>query len=117
MEFSQTSNRFRPLRAVAFVETVARESVLDSNHRSANHLLASLPSADFEFLRPNLRSVELVSEFMLARAGDEISRVYFPESGVISLVVSLPEGETIEVAMIGRDGIFGARRYTKAGFL
>jgi CRP-like cAMP-binding protein len=88
---------------------------LDTNPRSANHLLASLPLADFEYLRPNLRSVELVSEFMLARAGDEISRVYFPESGVISLVVSLPEGETIEVAMIGRDGIFGAPAIYKGG--
>jgi CRP-like cAMP-binding protein len=88
---------------------------LSANHPSANHVLASLPSADFEFLRPNLRSVELVSEFMLARARDEISRVYFPESGIISLVVSLPEGETIEVAMIGRDSIFGAPAIYKGG--
>jgi CRP-like cAMP-binding protein len=95
------------------VETVARESVLDlshrsTNHPSANHLLASLPSTDFEFLRPHLRSEELVDEVVLARAGDELSRVYFPESGIISLVVSLSEGETIEVAMIGRDSFFGA---------
>ena len=81
---------------------------MDSNQRSPNHLLASLPSADFEFLRPHLRSVELVNESVLARAGDELSRVYFPESGVISVVVSLSEGETVEVAMIGRDSIFGA---------
>ena len=73
---------------------------MDPNHHSANHLLASLPSADFEFLRPHLRSVELVSEFMLARAGDEISRVYFPESGIISLVVSLPEGRAVQRSLL-----------------
>jgi CRP-like cAMP-binding protein len=87
---------------------VVKESILDSSLRSLNHLLASLPPADFEFFRHHLRSVELVSECVLARAGDELSRVYFPESGIISLVLCLSEGEMIEVAMIGRDSIFGA---------
>jgi CRP-like cAMP-binding protein len=88
--------------------TVAQESILDSNLRSPNHLLASLPPADFEFLRPHLRYVDLRNEGVLARAGDELSRVYFLESGIISLVLSLSEGQMIEVAMIGRDSIFGA---------
>jgi CRP-like cAMP-binding protein len=81
---------------------------LDSIPHSPNHLLASLPAADFELIRPHLRSVVLEHEFVLARAGDVIPRVYFPHTGVISLVVSLSEGEMVEVAMIGRDSIFGA---------
>jgi CRP-like cAMP-binding protein len=81
---------------------------LDSIPHSPNHLLASLPAADFALIRPHLRSVSLEHEFVLARAGDVIPRVYFPHTGVISLVVSLSEGEMVEVAMIGRDSIFGA---------
>jgi CRP-like cAMP-binding protein len=45
---------------------------------------------------------------VLARAGDALPRVYFPHSGIISLIVRLTEGETVEIAMIGRDSIFGA---------
>ena len=81
---------------------------MGSSPRSPNHLLASLPTADFEFIRPHLRSVELPHELVLARAGETIPRVYFPHTGVISLVVSLSEGEMVEVAMLGRDGVFGA---------
>ena len=76
--------------------------------RSPNHLLASLSGSDFELLGPHLRSVELVHEAVLAEAGDPLARAYFPHSGVISLVVSLAEGEMVEVAMVGRDSVFGA---------
>jgi CRP-like cAMP-binding protein len=50
----------------------------------------------------------LVHEAVLAEAGDPVVRAYFPHSGVISLVVSLAGGEMVEVAMVGRDGVFGA---------
>lgn len=81
---------------------------MDLSPRSPNQFLASLPAADFELLRPHLRLVELVQENILIRTGDTLSRVYFPHSGMISLVVRLSEGEMVEVAMIGRDGVFGA---------
>ena len=81
---------------------------MESSPRSPNLMLASLPAEDFECIRPHLRAVELHHELVLARAGEVIPRVYFPHTGVISLVVSLSEGEMVEVAMIGRDGAFGA---------
>jgi CRP-like cAMP-binding protein len=80
---------------------------LDAIPRSTNQLLAALPAADFELLRPHLETVELVQEDMLVRAGDHLTRVFFPHSGAISLVVSLESGGTIEVATIGRDSVFG----------
>jgi CRP-like cAMP-binding protein len=76
--------------------------------RSLNHLLARLPSRDFELLRPHLRTVEMVQETVLFDAGDAVDRVYFPHSGIISLVVDLTGGERVEAAMIGRDSIAGA---------
>jgi CRP-like cAMP-binding protein len=76
--------------------------------RSANQLLAALPPADFELLRPHLRSVDFVQGDVLFHTGDTIHRVYFPHIGVISIVVDLAEGGMIEAAMVGRDSIAGA---------
>jgi CRP-like cAMP-binding protein len=50
----------------------------------------------------HLKPVELKHEAVLFEAGDKIDRVYFPHSGIISLVVELAGGETVEAAMIGR---------------
>ena len=73
-----------------------------------NHLLQAMPAAEFEALRPHLEFVELVREAVLVQAGAPLTHVYLPHSGVISLVVSLSEGQTVEVAMVGRDSVFGA---------
>jgi CRP-like cAMP-binding protein len=73
--------------------------------RSANSFLTSLPTAEFALLEPHLRPIEMRRQSLLARAGDEISHVYFPHGGVISLVVNLADGATIEVAMVGREGL------------
>jgi len=76
--------------------------------RSKNRLLASLSADDFELIRPHLRVIPLVGERMLFHAGDEISKAFFPLSGVISLVLPLQRGEGVEIAMIGRDSMLGA---------
>jgi len=73
-----------------------------------NHLLQAMPAAEFEALRPHLEFVELVREGVLVQAGAPLTHVYLPHSGVISLVVSLSEGQTVSVAMVGRDSVFGA---------
>jgi len=75
---------------------------------SPNRLLASLLPADLELLRQHLKPTELKHEEVLFDAGDKIDRVYFPHSGIISLVVELAGGEAIEAAMIGRDSMLGA---------
>jgi CRP-like cAMP-binding protein len=50
----------------------------------------------------------LARETMLAEAGAPLAYVYLPHSGVISLMVSLSEGQTVDVAMVGRDSVVGA---------
>jgi CRP-like cAMP-binding protein len=78
-----------------------------ATHHSPNHLLAALPTEDFELLRPHFSTLELVQGSVLVAAGDRLTHVYFPHSGVISLVVSLTDGQMVEVAMIGHDSLFG----------
>lgn len=76
--------------------------------RSPNLLLASLAEADFELLRPHLRTIDLKQKAVLVKTGDRLERVYFPHTAVISLFVGLAGGEMIDVAMIGRDSVVGA---------
>lgn len=73
----------------------------------SNHFLQSLSRGDIELLRPHLRDVKLTHSAVLFDAGGEIDRLYFPHTGVISLVVPLAGGDMIEAGMIGRDGVAG----------
>ena len=75
---------------------------------SPNRLLASLSSAVFAAIKPHLKAIELRHGEVVAEAGGAVRGVYFPLSGVISLVVELNVGEMIETAMVGRDGVFNA---------
>jgi hypothetical protein len=64
--------------------------------RSTNHLLQSLPAAEFEALRPHLGFVELVRQTVLVEAGAPLTHVYLPQSGILSMVVRLSEGRSVE---------------------
>jgi CRP-like cAMP-binding protein len=80
---------------------------LDSAARSPNGFLSSLAADDFELIRPHLRTVELVPELVLVEVGEPQKRAYLPHRGVISLIVKLARGEHVQIAMIGRDSLFG----------
>jgi CRP-like cAMP-binding protein len=73
-----------------------------------NKLLARLPRNDFNLLAPHLVAGSFPQGTVLAEAGDEIDQVYFPQSGMISLVVVMRDGKAIETATVGRDGMLGA---------
>jgi CRP-like cAMP-binding protein len=79
---------------------------MPSIHAPPNQLLQALPAAELEALLPLLETVELVRETILAEAGRPRTRVYLPHSGAISMMIRLSEGQTVEVATIGRDSIF-----------
>ena len=81
---------------------------MDSAPRSPNGFLSALSADDFELIRPHLRTVDLVQESVLVEAGETLKRAYLPHRGVISLVVKLAKGEHVQIAMIGRDSVFGS---------
>ncbi len=80
---------------------------MDPASRSPNGFLAALAADDFELIRPYLRTVDLVQEAVLVEVDEPLRRAYLPHKGVISLVVKLAKGESVQIAMIGRDSIFG----------
>jgi CRP-like cAMP-binding protein len=76
--------------------------------RSPNGFLSALSADDFDLIRRHLRITDLTSAVVLVEVGEMLKRAYLPHSGVISLVVKLAKGEHVQVAMVGRDSIFGS---------
>jgi len=72
-----------------------------------NRLLAALPPADFGLLAPELETVALDQDAILSRAGDQIEHVFFPNSGAISLMIDMANGQTVATAAVGREGAVG----------
>jgi CRP-like cAMP-binding protein len=75
---------------------------------TANKLLAALPHNDFNLLQGHFTSALLKQATSLFDVGDEIDRVAFPLSGMISLLVVLNNGDAVETATVGREGVAGA---------
>ena len=73
-----------------------------------NKLLAALPRTDFQFLAPHLTTLQLAQGTVLSESGNEVDEVYFPLSGMVSLVVVMRDGKAIETATVGREGVVGA---------
>jgi CRP-like cAMP-binding protein len=71
-------------------------------------LLAALPDLERQALHSVLTRVEIKQHEILFDVRQTVDHVYFPIDAVISLVIPLSTGETIETAMVGRDGVIGA---------
>ena len=72
-----------------------------------NRLLAALSRDDYARLLPALERVRLPQNKILAEAGDLISHAYFPLGGAVSFLSTTAAGETIEVAIVGNEGMVG----------
>jgi CRP-like cAMP-binding protein len=72
-----------------------------------SHLLASLPARDLESLQRDLDRVRLDADRPLMHAHAPVRRVYFPESGLIALSVTMADGRTTGVTVVGSGGIVG----------
>jgi CRP-like cAMP-binding protein len=73
-----------------------------------NHLLNYLPKLDKEWFIQNCTPVELMFGETLYIAEETIKYVYFPLNGFISLIVELTETQSLEMLLIGNEGMLGA---------
>ncbi|WP_312897042.1 Crp/Fnr family transcriptional regulator [Microvirga soli] len=82
---------------------------LSAATRSApdNRFLAALDAEDFAVLEPHLEALVLPCGTVLYEPGDPISYTYFPHDAIVSLVDVMEDGRLAEVAMFGREGLFG----------
>jgi len=70
-------------------------------------MLAQLPDAEYETLARSLVPVELPLEMRLSEPNEPIEYIYFLNSGLISTDAITEKGESVEVALIGREGFAG----------
>jgi len=80
-----------------------------------NHLLAALPSAVLERLRPHLQLVKMESGEVLYEEGARLRHFYFPVSGVVSMLHVTLDGHCAEVALLGNDGCVGMTQLLGGG--
>ena len=72
-----------------------------------NRILSALPHEAFTRLQPHLKNVHLDQGEIVYLTGDDIQFVYFLNSGLLSLLSTTETGATIEVAMVGNEGVVG----------
>jgi CRP-like cAMP-binding protein len=73
----------------------------------SNILLLSIVESDYSLLRPHLEYVELPNHLILHEAGAKLEFAYFPNRGLISLVVAMKDGKTAEAGVVGNEGFTG----------
>ena len=72
-----------------------------------NHILATVSENEYELLAPHLELVHLSCSEILFDAKDKLQYIYFPTTAITSLLCCLEEGTSVEVAMVGSEGILG----------
>jgi CRP-like cAMP-binding protein len=73
----------------------------------SNRMLLALPDEEYHAVRPFLGFVSLPHHLSLHEPGQRIEFVYFPNNGLVSLVVPTREGKTVEVGVVGNEGVAG----------
>jgi CRP-like cAMP-binding protein len=71
----------------------------------SNHLLAGLPPAESERIARDLEPVSLAFADVLYEQDEVVRQLYFPESGVISMVTVMDDGNQVEAAIVGKEGM------------
>jgi CRP-like cAMP-binding protein len=70
-------------------------------------ILLSISDSDYSSLRPHLEYVSLPNHLVLHQAGGKVEFAYFPNRGLISLVVVMKDGRTAEAGIVGNEGFTG----------
>jgi CRP-like cAMP-binding protein len=69
--------------------------------------LQRLPDNELSQLKPLFKQVKLETGTVLHEPGSPVEHVYFPTSGLVSMLAIMKNGQAIETAVIGREGVVG----------
>ena len=78
----------------------------DGNHIH-NEILLGLSPEESEFLFPKLELVRLMTHHVLHEPGDTLKSAYFCNSGLVSILSVFPDGKSVEVGLVGKEGFIG----------
>lgn len=89
----------------------------DAHFFAANRLLASLPSHDYTRVRAGLEPVRLAKGLVLYDVGDSVRYAYFLTGGMVSLLATAGAHATVQVAMVGNEGIVGIPAFLRVNVM
>jgi CRP-like cAMP-binding protein len=72
-----------------------------------NDLLRTLLNSEYQHLRSKLEQVDLKLGELIYKADERIDHVYFPETAVVAMIDTMHDGSTVEVGIIGHEGMVG----------
>jgi CRP-like cAMP-binding protein len=78
----------------------------DGNHIH-NEILLGLPPRESDLLFPKLEFVRLMTHHVLHEPGDTLKSAYFCDSGLVSILSVFPDGKSVEVGLVGKEGFVG----------
>lgn len=79
--------------------------------RPKNKLLACLPRAEYERLRPHLRTIPMAVRQILHPVNEPVREVYFLNGGVASMTTVMQNGAMVEIATVGDEGLVGINAF------
>src|ERR1700688_1414019 len=82
-----------------------------SSNWPRNRLLLALPSRDLKRLMPELEQIRCRRGQVLMDADSSLDHIFFPDSGVVSVVAVYENGSVIEMATVGREGCTGMQAF------
>jgi len=88
-------------------QIISMSKITELNALITNKLLARLPGKEYRRLFPSLENVALNYGEHVYERGDVIDDVYFPSSGIVSLLTTVENSGTLEVGIIGNEGMLG----------
>jgi len=80
-------------------------SQLNLNHIFKNRILSTLKTEDLELMLPHLQPVTLKQHDVICEVGEIFKYIYFMEEGVASVLKRMEDGSSVEVGMVGFEGI------------
>src|SRR4029434_2793117 len=115
----RTSTVHDPPHAVGAVSSVGQEARMATapprHFLHQNRLLRALDPATVQQVLLSLQPLDLRTKDMLMGRDDPITAVYFPLDAVVSIVSTLADGSTLEVATIGNEGVVGLPCFLQGG--
>jgi len=81
----------------------------------ANHLLATLPDAEWQRWREQLEPIQLPLGQVLYESGRTLTHAYFPTTAIVSLLYVMEDGASAEIAVVGNEGIVGVSLFMGGG--
>jgi CRP-like cAMP-binding protein len=94
-------------RAISEAGDLGGSMELGTETPRQNHLLAALPAAEWERLRPRMELRAMPLGHVLYEPGSAMRHVYFPTTSIVSLLYVMEDGSSAEIAIVGNEGIVG----------